>query len=202
MAPRNSLRLSRLTLLYLGLITFTLIVGTIVNADCDSTCCYPPVESRTAGKAWPPDATVNVYISSTDFPTDGEQNAIKKAFTNWQNAAGTPGNGSNVSFNFVITPNPPVQGTAENQFIVKRGETTNGAYSNVGTSPTVVQSAVTYIDSEVTNWDVMTDTMAHEIGHTFGLGDLPLSGLHSGRINHGAKNLQRITILRGLYTIF
>lgn len=194
MAPRNCSRLSWLTLICVGLGTFTVSVGTIVNAYCDSNCCYPPIAQETGGRSWPPDTTVTVWIKSTDFNQD-EQNAIKQAFQNWQNAGHTPGNGSNVSFTYVVTPAPPVQGTAINQYIVKRGESAGGGVSNIGNSQTEVQSAVTFIDSEITNLNVMTDIMAHEIGHTFGLGGLLLSPMLGRGLNHGAENLQRLTFL-------
>lgn len=76
----RTLRLGALYLCLLG--CCWLLSERIVEASCNATCCYPPVEPRTNGASWPQGATVTVYINSNDFQTTDEQNAIKQAFTN------------------------------------------------------------------------------------------------------------------------
>jgi hypothetical protein len=78
-----------------------LTISSVVEAQTE--CVNPPTESATSGATWAAGSTVNVYISSEDFPTAAEQQAVKDAFLNWQ-AAGSSnsGNCSGVKFNFTV----------------------------------------------------------------------------------------------------
>jgi len=115
-----------------------------------------------------------VYINSNDFPSLAEQQAIINAFAGWQNTNGIPGSASQVAFTFVVTQNPPPAHTEADSYIVHRGDTANGASTGFGTSsedPSVIRTASTALDPIVTDPQTMTSILAHEIGHTFGLGD-------------------------------
>ena len=122
---------------------------------------------------------MTVYINSNDFQTTDEQNAIKQAFTNWQNS--NANTNANVTFNFVVTPNPPYPQQI-NQYTVHRGPSDGDGMSSIGTNDATrqVTNASTAIDPVLTDLNMITDTMAHEIGHTFGLGNCPYPDCVSG----------------------
>lgn len=111
-----------------------------------------------------------VTINPNDFPTTAERQAIEAAFTAWQNA----NTHSGVTFTFTTGTTDP---NSTNTFYVNRGATQNGAatsVSNTGsptTSGNITTHAPTTIDPRVTADHAIASFMAHEIGHTFGLGD-------------------------------
>lgn len=98
-----------------------------------------------------------------------QRNAIEAAFTNWQNASG---NNSGVTFSFTYNSTPA---TGANTHQVNRqtpsigGQAETGGTANSGN--THRDTAYTNIDSQVTDLTALTQVMAHEIGHTFGLTD-------------------------------
>jgi hypothetical protein len=133
--------------------------------------CSPPDRLATSnGAAWGHGSTVAVTINPNDFPTTAERQAIEAAFTAWQNA----NTHSGVTFTFTTGTTDP---NSTNTFYVNRGATQNGAatsVSNTGsptTSGNITTHAATTIDPRVTADHAIASFMAHEIGHTFGLGD-------------------------------
>lgn len=136
-------------------------------------CSSPPKEPTTHGASWPRGQQVLVVINPNDF-SPAEQNAIQQAFMNWQNANGPTGNNSGVTYTFTTGTSP--NGAPNTQYVHQGGASTGG-YTNIAFtgSPSTIgnhtTSAVTVIDSTISNLDVITGIMDHEIGHTFGLGD-------------------------------
>lgn len=145
-----------------------------VEAQCNNANCQnpPPWEAYTH---WPQGAGVTVNIDP-NF-TVAERNAITTAFANWQNAGNV--NLSHVTFSFTYNA-APSSGTNTHQV-------TKTAPSLIGTSPTdqggtadfrnatndAIDHALTQLNPGITNTTALTQAMAHEIGHTFGLDDCP-----------------------------
>lgn len=110
--------------------------------------------------------TVNISPSFSST----ERQAIQTAFTNWQSANGSSGNGSGVTFTFTFN-STPVSGN--NTYQVNKQDPQNGGQAITGgtTNGTNRTSAFTSIDPRITNSTALTQVMAHEAGHTFGLDD-------------------------------
>jgi hypothetical protein len=86
------------------------------------------------------------------------------AFNNWQNS----GNNSGVTFSFTYNSTPI---TGANTYQVTSQTITDGQALTGGTANTQRSTAFTNIDPRVTNLTALTQVMAHEVGHTFGLAD-------------------------------
>ena len=149
-----------------------LIVGSMMTVHVAAqTCTDPPQQdSKTAwpvgGPSYP--AAINVNINPTGLSTQ-QQQAIAAAFNNWQNA---PGNNSQITFNVTFSTTP-VSGTNTYQVNVQTPSLGTGyqAETGGGSNGSYRVSAFTNINPGVTDTTALTQAMAHEIGHTFGLGD-------------------------------
>ncbi len=152
-------------------------------------CVTPTTSSNGRNGAWPQNAAVSVIIQvGPGHFTAAQAACLTTAFTNWNAANTAGGNASGVRFN--VTTNATGFGTLgtngaqttawpDNVFQVSRGTPTNplatavtGGQGNTAGNARV--NAATIIHAEV-GTDVsfgcesLTETMAHEIGHTFGL---------------------------------
>jgi hypothetical protein len=130
------------------------------TAGCSTN---PPKDPELNG--WTANSTVSVYI---DPSIQGDARAaVVQAFSNWGAASGPTGDNSGVSFTFVDSP------AASNGFTVTYGTPPAGirASTDMGHAGATVTDAETAIDPSVTNYDAMLESMAHEIGHTFGIDD-------------------------------
>lgn len=146
-------------------------VQTYVRAE-EPSCRTPPIRESTNGASWPRGSQVRVTINPTYFPVGSPQfEAIKLAFTNWQNGNGVDGSNSGVTFTFTSGVVNTV-GT-KNQIYVTKGDTDTGAYNRTSFSGVTTLNADIIIDTTVTRADTKTGMVAHEIGETFGLGDCP-----------------------------
>ncbi|MDQ3743614.1 MAG: hypothetical protein M3444_04460 [Acidobacteriota bacterium] len=136
---------------------------------------------------------VSVNVDSNSFTPDEFNNCIKPVFDayNLANAAGS-GNQSGVLFSVTYSTNTVAtasNGHATNASGINNGfqiNKTNQAFTNPnitsGTTfpgytapgvdiPSYLNSAVTDINTNVTDCTALQETIAHEIGHTFGLLD-------------------------------
>jgi len=143
--------------------------------------CVNP-DKASAGNAWP-SGTISVNISG--FPS-ALQPCVKSAFDNWNtsNQASSPtGNGTGVKLQTVFDGPTLTTGATggTNVYQVTYGTTTNSSGSTVNalgsthdfpnSSGTSLKNAKTEINSNMTNCTAITQTTAHEIGHTMGLGE-------------------------------
>ncbi|HKS27606.1 MAG TPA: hypothetical protein VJS44_07290 [Pyrinomonadaceae bacterium] len=180
--------------------TILIIVGINVNSQ-SLTCQNPPIETSTGGKAWPPNQTINVYVQASDFPSQTERDAINRAFNNWQSSGGTIGNGSGVSFNVTFVSALPSPRPTGAMSIQRNTTATTGAYTNISTSGSYVNDTITNIHPNVTDPNELAGIMAHEIGHTFGLGNCDYPDCSSGgsimasRTCQGSPNFQTCNAL-------
>lgn len=166
-----------ITQLQFRLISIALVVSLYLfmfpqSAILQTNCPIPffPGTSNHSVRCWGESTTVKVVINS-DPNTDGfnpaQMNAIRQAFTNWNQYNGVSGNCSYVTFSDtsgdyicqVIKQNIPF-GNADT------GGDGNGSFRT---------SAFIRVDPRRMPGDCclsqLTSLMAHEIGHTFGLGD-------------------------------
>ena len=173
-----------------SLLIFSNISFIDAQSGCSNTNCQPP-SLRNPYSSWPKGTSVVVNIDPT-FNQD-QRNAIKAAFTNWQNSNGPLGNSSGVTFSF--TSNTPTNIPSANQFqVIARnpgGDAVGGA-TDIYRSGNRTTKAATDIDPMYTNMTAMTQTMAHEIGHTFGLGEC-LSCPTGTTVMQGANDLNDTT---------
>ncbi len=173
-----------------SLFIFSNISFVDAQSGCNSTNCQPP-PLRNPYSSWPKGPAVVVNIDPT-FNQD-QSNAIKAAFTNWQNSNGPSGNGSGVTFSFTF--NPPANTPSANQFqVIARnpGVDAVGGATSIYRSGNRTTKAAADIDPMYTNMTAMAQTMAHEIGHTFGLGEC-LSCPTGTTVMQGADDLNDTT---------
>ncbi len=141
-----------------------------VNAQCNNANCQNP-PPWNAFSHWPQGAAVTVNIDP-NFTT-AQRNAITTAFANWQTAGAV--NQSNVTFTNNATPisgSNNYQVTKTNPNLPSSSPTDQGATEDVGNaSGTALDHALTQLNPGITNTTALTQAMAHEIGHTFGLDD-------------------------------
>jgi hypothetical protein len=143
------------------------------QTGCDSSNT-PPVDP--GGHAWAPNTPVTVNIDPS-FDS-GQQAALQQAFTNWQNSS--TGQASGVTFTFTSN-SAPVSGSGTYQVSKQTPpDPTTQAHTDGGTNVAgQLVSANTKVNPAMTPFVIapetidlaLTEMMAHEIGHTFGLDD-------------------------------
>ena len=169
-AYQLSLRTIRLT----GILCLCLLFLTFPQRASLQNCPVPffPGYINHALACWPESTTVKIIIHA-DPTTDGftrrQRNAIWQAFSNWNAYNGASGNCSHVTFSDttgdyicevikVGYPNGPAG--------MDTGGGNNGSFRTdalIRVNPIIIPD-----DSHLAQ---LTSPMAHEIGHTFGLGD-------------------------------
>ena len=136
--------------------------GWKVNAQA---CQNPPTLGQIS--TWIQGDTVYVHFVNASAYTTNQIQALKAAFNNWQAANTGSGNGSSVTFVF-----DQAAPSGASTYDVTQGTLTTGQGATGGsTSGGHRISAQTTLDSRVTNTTALTQLMAHEIGHSFGLDD-------------------------------
>jgi Dual-action HEIGH metallo-peptidase len=128
-------------------------------------CQNPPTLGQSA--TWTEGDTVYVNFVNGSAYTASQIQALEAAFTNWNSANGITANCSSVTFIFDQTPT-----SGQSTYDVTQSTLTSGQGLTGGqTSGGFRIAAQTSIDSRVTNTTALTQVMAHEIGHSFGLDD-------------------------------
>lgn len=162
-----------LCLLLLAMATVATMLYLNAQTGCDSTNTPP---QNLGDHAWAPNTPVAVNFDPAFDP--GQQAAMQTAFTNWQN--GSTGQASGVTFTFTSN-SAPVSGPGTFQVTLKTpSDPTAQAHTDAGTNLVgQVNSASTEVNPAMMPLIIapevidlaLTEMMAHEIGHTFGLGD-------------------------------
>jgi hypothetical protein len=140
---------------------------TVNTVKAQSNCLSPGADPN--GTSWPSGSEVHVNIDPLTL-SPGEQDRVRSAFQNWQSSSGPNGNNSGVTFRFTYNTQF-VSGPGTYQ--VLKGITQGGASTDASNRDAngMLVSANTIINSGMSDLDAVLYTMAHEIGHTFGLAD-------------------------------
>jgi hypothetical protein len=164
-------------------------------------CTNPPTSVAT--EAWPQGAQVQVNIDPT-FSTE-QRDAIKTAMGNW--TAARILNCSNVAFQpptFNTTPiaGPNVTPSASVRAIQVFNQSPPGSPTSRGrTSGNTFQgrflSGWIYVNTQVTNTEALTQLIAHELGHTFGLNECTNCGSTASVMNSPVASFNDINGLEG-----
>ena len=117
---------------------------------------------------WPRDSVVKVNIAPEFSLGNGQRVAIEQAFRRWERAGRAEANGSGVHFEFKYATRAVPSLLL---FQVQRGRIASGgqALTVLLSSSGGLLTAVCTIDERVTDPSALSNVMAHEIGHTFGL---------------------------------
>lgn len=143
-----------------------------VWVHAQTTCVNPDVTTPT--QAWAPGSTINVNVSGFSA---AQQPCVKAAFDNWNAANSADGSGVTLNVTFNDTPVNTTGQTNVYQVTSKQPTDAQGNPANVlgntggqgnGTNRT---NASTDVNPNITDCTAITETVAHEIGHTFGLGE-------------------------------
>jgi hypothetical protein len=141
--------------------------------------CQPPTGGSFGDpNGWEPGSTVSVFINTTGMTSD-QIAGIEQAFANW-NGVG------NVQFSVTTgTTNPGAQVSVSLASNLGTGVAAVTFVSQSGGTPDTTVGATTSLDSDETYIDAVTNTMSHEIGHTFGLGEAPSATGNGSTMNEG-----------------
>lgn len=140
---------------------------------CAQICAGPAIVSKD--HAWRQGAEVTVNINPNSNLTTEQKNAIKQGFINWQNGNGPSGNNSGVTF--IFTESSTSVAGQQDKVQVNIQPTITGGFAEVGlyagrshVPPTdYLTSAIITVSPDVTSAAALTEKIAHETGHTFGL---------------------------------
>jgi hypothetical protein len=137
----------------------------------------PCVAGRTAAPVgfwtWPSNTRVNVYLRQPDF-SESDVAAVRIAVENWDVAA--PENGSNVRFTFRgLTKETRV---ANGDLTLVRGDVYSSKIRHLAMleahslrDDQLIDYALVIVDRSVSRPQVLTNVIAHELGHSLGLLD-------------------------------
>ncbi len=155
-----------------GLILLLVITTTGIRvAAANDTPCNSPRTPRYGFWMWPAETTIKVHLLSNDFAPE-DIPYLLTPFMNWNRALESTASG--ISFRFEA--NVDAEQECENCLTIKRGEVLNKrskhaaelrAYSALGDG--IITHATMVIDHKVTNSKMLSNVVAHEIGHNLGL---------------------------------
>ena len=152
-------------------IVISLAAFCAVEAQTISTTCAKAASSGFW--SWAPGSTVNVYVAAGEF-TEDEIDFLLAPLTNW-NAASSE-TGSQVTFEYKGFANAPLHCT--NCLTIKRGHVFDKKHRHLtelrslnDPQQRTMLWATIVIDPRLTNHETLTNAVAHELGHSFGLLD-------------------------------
>jgi len=148
-------------------------------ANCPPTfpgqCCSPT--TTTTSQSWPRGVHVNVNIDPSF--NAGQRAAIVQSFQNWQAAGSLANNGSGVSFGFSYNATPPSMTPPPGTYNAQVWNQNPPRNPGLAGDNAVTQSNGRVIAQEIwantqtTDPCALAQTIAHEEGHGFGLGEAP-----------------------------
>jgi len=168
-----------------------------VHSEAQTTCGTGTLNSTGPLQAWPQNALVSVNVNSNQFTQTEFDNCIRPVFDayNLQNGA-TQGNYSGVRFSVTFGTNT-VAVVNNNQADNASGISLGYQINRSSTLPSNIvgqtyrsddgshrDSAVTEVNTGVTDCTALRMNIAHEIGHTFGLGECVGCAAHTSVMNH------------------
>ena len=138
-----------------------------------SPCVVGHTEPRSGFWTWPSNSQVNVYLRKPDFSLV-DVAAVEVAVRNWDQSATE--NGSNVRF--TVKGLTQETKTARGDLTLVRGEVFDKQLRHLAFLEAhslkvnqLIDYALVIVDSKVKNPQVLTNVIAHELGHSLGLLD-------------------------------
>jgi hypothetical protein len=168
--PRSQPRLTRLVvMLCLCLVVLLLPQQAFLQTNCN----VPGHPSPPNPKAWAWPQVAEVQVNIDPSFNEQERQAIQTALTNWNNANTSTGNGSGVQFLQPTYSSTPISGTNTMQITREAPSTCPTCPGTAGgaTNGTNRTDALISLNPNPAFGSFLTNTMAHEVGHTFGLGN-------------------------------
>ena len=141
-------------------------------AQTTSPCIVGHTSPSSGFWTWPANSIVNIYVRDPDFSEDYAA-AVRIAVQNWDAAAAE--SGSNV--HFIFHGLTLATKTGPGDLTITRGETYDRkrhlAFLEAHSlqSNRLIDYALVIVDVRVKNPEVLTNIMAHELGHSLGLMD-------------------------------
>lgn len=202
MPMRSRLSKSSLLTIVFGYFSALLLVLPVWHVNAQDPVCPDGEPPTSSNQSWKQNSLVSVNVDSNSFTRQEYDNCIKPVFDayNLANVAGS-GNYSGVYFSVTYgthTVATASNGTSTNALGISNGYQVNktnqtfpnpnvqsgvtypGYTSPTGDVPYYTNSAVTNINTGITNCTALQDTLAHEIGHTYGIRDCPAPSCANG----------------------
>jgi hypothetical protein len=163
------------------LFTMAFIIATFNLAQPQNLTSLSPADRCTIGHnqpaigfwTWPAASQVNVYLREPDFSSHDAE-AVERAIQNWNAMAGE--NGSHV--HFVLRGMSQAARTSLGDMMLVRGDVFTSKEKHLALLEAhswrhdqLIDYARVIVDYRVNNPEVLTNVMAHELGHSLGLMD-------------------------------
>jgi hypothetical protein len=168
-----------------GCLLVSLLGDALIHVRAQDSCpenAKPLILPKTF--AWAQNTLVSVNVNSSQF-TQAQFDCLKPIFENFNLAnAATLGNSSGVRFSVTYSPNTVASTAPGTTTATNAPNITNGLQVNLtnlggrpygttdtGNNGTNRNSGVVTLNSNITGCGVLQEVLAHELGHTLGLGE-------------------------------